>query len=1065
MNTTTAHFQVKPDFFSSPEECLASERKTINTNPRYKFFNQTHFTAGDIEQFENYRDYTNDIVTDISVDKNLFLEKLPNIDWEKYRNLDPLSTTNTFNYIFHKFKKGIFIKINNGKIKTFLPFSKKNFTNEWHHLIKIDPKYTIYTFLEQIQKKEGRRFNPKSVNKFTELWYANNSLLRWEFPIAEGDTGNHPTSDMFKTLAECRQIPDLEFFVNRRDFPILKKDGTEPYDHIFGDNVKLLSHRYNKYCPILSMVGAENFADIPIPTSEDWARVCRKEGKFFPKFSTRNYSIKSTPWNKRKPIAVFRGSSTGTGVTIETNQRLKLAYLSKTTPPDTDGLPLLDAGITEWNLRPRKIKGEKYLKTIDIDNLPFKLVPPLSPQEQTNYKYIVNVNGHVCAYRLSLELESGACILFAESKYKLWYRHLLKPFVHYVPVREDLSDLLDQIKWCKENDQKCKKIAENAVEFASKYLTKDGILDYLQNLLYELKKINGTYIYNCKSLHSIIREKEVEILQDNFYPDLYEISELSSLPNYNRCYGSLKAMEWIVRMVLDKSSLKEMAKFKREIFNNKKTVISEYELANFCIATKTSDKSLVHEAFVTIQETNKLLKEIPNFAYTFGFSEKTNTIITEYIHGETFNDFIHGKNFNFTDYSSILLQLALALHVSQKNHFVHYDLTPWNIIIQKLPTYITFDYVIEYNVVYRVNTNIIPVIIDMGRSHVIHDDFHYGETNLFSTSTIQDIITILNTSIYEVSSLQLSQQDVKNLVTLANFISGTKYHQRQFRETGKNGLGDIRYFFGKAKKFSELVGSDKLDLEKKTPADFVKYLLTNFKFSSNVTVQITDTLVYTLNQGNPMQIFDFSFSKTVRERALSYARAIHNLEVPETKFLFETYYVAQNTADNLDYLYHDMIAYLEKENIEDKDKFIKKYNKAVKTVSERFKKLKDGKETFSWPIKNYPEISYSETTFLFPEKILDFLKAEKDEDYLYHSLDLVEEIICKKKSPYAVLPSSRKYYETFVQQIKNRKDEKLYVANMKTLRELATKLYSANVEKLPQKWSTTYEKILENLKK
>jgi len=37
----------------------------------------------------------------------------------------------------------------------------------------------------------------------------------------------------------------------------------------------------------------------------------------------------------------------------------------------------------------------------------------------------------------------------------------LVPWVHYVPVKNDLSDLISNIKWLRENDSKAKEIAKN----------------------------------------------------------------------------------------------------------------------------------------------------------------------------------------------------------------------------------------------------------------------------------------------------------------------------------------------------------------------------------------------------------------------------------------------------------------------------------------------------------------------------------------------------------------------------------------------------------------------------
>ena len=51
----------------------------------------------------------------------------------------------------------------------------------------------------------------------------------------------------------------------------------------------------------------------------------------------------------------------------------------------------------------------------------------------------------------------------------------MKPWVHYVPVSHDLSDLFDLIDCLRENDDKAKQISENAMEFAEYYFTRDNI--------------------------------------------------------------------------------------------------------------------------------------------------------------------------------------------------------------------------------------------------------------------------------------------------------------------------------------------------------------------------------------------------------------------------------------------------------------------------------------------------------------------------------------------------------------------------------------------------------------
>ena len=143
------------------------------------------------------------------------------------------------------------------------------------------------------------------------------------------------------------------------------------------------------------MVTNYEYSDIAIPNCDDWTRVASKENKFFPRSRKVDEDFSNFLWENKIPTAIFRGSSTGTGVTIETNPRLKITKMSTESPYDEKGIPYLDAGITSWNVRPRKIKGEKYLESIDIKKLQLKLTNKMSLIEQSKYKYLVNIDGHV----------------------------------------------------------------------------------------------------------------------------------------------------------------------------------------------------------------------------------------------------------------------------------------------------------------------------------------------------------------------------------------------------------------------------------------------------------------------------------------------------------------------------------------------------------------------------------------------------------------------------------------------------------------------------------------------
>jgi len=810
--TTTSHLQIYPDFFNTKEECESFKFKPkIQTNSRYKNFNQTHFTAGDEQQFEEYKFSKNNSNTSLNggaiYDKDL---------WEKYFDLNASSVYNTFRFLFYKFKKGLFVKIVDNKLKVFLPFSNSNFQNEWSNCINLKNSKEIF---EYVCKIDGRTFNEKNVNLNISSWYANNFLLRYEYPIKEGDTNICVFKNMLEELCSKREIPDIEFFINRRDFPLHTTSLSEPYFDIWNaQDLPLKSHNYEKYCPILSMCKTDSFEDILIPTHEDWSRIKSHENVWFPNSlrSTENTVI-DVDWGSKKPIAVFRGSSTGKGVTIESNPRLKIAYLSSQKVVDKkDQLPYLDAGITKWNVRPRKITGCDKLQTIDVESLPFDLVPYLSFEEQSKYKYIVHIDGHVSAFRLSMELGIGSVILMVETEWKTWYVDKLKPMVHYVPVKKDLSDLIEKIKWCKKNDKKCQKMAQNCLKFYKEELQKDSVLDYLQKTLHKLKKHMGEYYYIDVSYNEI-KNKE-------------ELSEIRKLHERN----------------LDRIDM--LRGF--EIYKSKSTFIEKVKFGDIDMCRKTGkkEKENIHEVFVGIVCVNKILRSIPNFCFTVGLTSK-NTVITRYASNTcSLFSYIQSVEFDFQTYVFSILQLCLALQVAQNTfNFVHYDSSPWNILLQKLDQEVDVEYKINLDETFTVRTKVVPILIDYGKSYFIHRNQHHGFIKMFKFSSVQDIFTILITSIYEIVVHQhLNTRDFRYLIKLCNFLTGGDFRKENFKNSK-----EIKSFLSHQKKYSNLIDGNKHELEDKTPMDLFHYITRNFsiyEFPYKKSMKSVDLVLYPSNR-------------------------------------------------------------------------------------------------------------------------------------------------------------------------------------------------------------------------
>ena len=685
-------------------------------NNRYKNFNQTIYTAGDVDQF---------------------MSKL------KYTNQDII---NTFNYIYHKFKKGIFVHIKNNKLLSFIPFSKCNYVNEWSHLL------THYNVTNIMNKLKSR------YNRNKSHWYANNFIIRNEYPIRENDSGINQLYDMLVTLCNKHTIKDCYFFLNKRDFPLLKKNKTEPYEDIFGPDEPLISHKYEQYAPILSMTTNDNFNDIAIPNWDDWTHTqCINHNKYFskPLLNKSHITDFCHDWNLKQNIAVFRGSSTGKGTNNFNNTRMKLCNMKS---------QYLDVGITNWNNRPRITRRSNRITLHSFNNTNKQKSSWLTPKEQSNYKYIINVNGHSSAYRLFYELSMMSVILLVDCDYKLWFSDKLVPHVHYIPIKSDLSNLIDTIEWCINNDDACKEIATNALKFYNEVLDEQGILNFMSI-----------------TINNLSNEDVKQVRKKNYKSSL--------ILNYKK----------------NEQLFDALVKFNTDciIKSFKNITVYKSQLDFVCVRKKVTD----YEAYVSLFGVNKMLNEFPdNFTYSYCY--KDGFLYMRNVEGVQFQEWLISSDFSMNKYIRYLYKITeiISMYQESKFKFVHYDLSPWNIMLN--------------------DDNI--VIIDYEKSCVCVDK----KCSLRKYSSIIDVLSILlksvNTILHCIDKYKfikgVEKEDEEILLNLLNFVTDTKYRRNKFMN-----LYEAKEFVNNMAKYDNLLEMPKYDLEQKNAKKFSEYLLSTFK--------------------------------------------------------------------------------------------------------------------------------------------------------------------------------------------------------------------------------------------
>ncbi len=107
----------------------------------------------------------------------------------------------------------------------------------------------------------------------------------------------------------------------------------------------------------------------------------------------------------------------------------------------------------------------------------------VSLPDHCNYKYLIDCGAGGWSARLKFLLFTNRPLFLVErdiNKQDYFY-HQLKPYVHYIPLWQDLSNLRSQYEWAENNYDKACEIAKNAQKFAVENLNKEEALMYLAN--------------------------------------------------------------------------------------------------------------------------------------------------------------------------------------------------------------------------------------------------------------------------------------------------------------------------------------------------------------------------------------------------------------------------------------------------------------------------------------------------------------------------------------------------------------------------------------------------------
>ena len=107
--------------------------------------------------------------------------------------------------------------------------------------------------------------------------------------------------------------------------------------------------------------------------------------------------------------------------------------------------------------------------------------------DQSNYKYILDIDGFVTPWRLCFELSYNSCIILFLSKYYSWFydklEHMKNVYIIDVNSKTLEKDIYDCLLLLQKNDNIGEKIANGSLKLYNEIMNMKYVKKYMCNLL------------------------------------------------------------------------------------------------------------------------------------------------------------------------------------------------------------------------------------------------------------------------------------------------------------------------------------------------------------------------------------------------------------------------------------------------------------------------------------------------------------------------------------------------------------------------------------------------------
>lgn len=139
-----------------------------------------------------------------------------------------------------------------------------------------------------------------------------------------------------------------------------------------------------------------------------------------------------------------------------------------------------------WDQMANDLSPRSFLCLLSQTNQQLIKASSLSAELQDHllYKYQIAVDGRTAPYPGYIwRLLSNSLVFKQSSGAQQWFEAALIPYVHYIPVNHDLSDLVEKILWAQEHDEAAKRVAINARSFVLESAMPEHYIRYSYKVL------------------------------------------------------------------------------------------------------------------------------------------------------------------------------------------------------------------------------------------------------------------------------------------------------------------------------------------------------------------------------------------------------------------------------------------------------------------------------------------------------------------------------------------------------------------------------------------------------